>query len=75
MPMLSLFGVVTCFMLQRAPSSPHLARGLNRSFFPQFCSGLTAGWAVGWIEDFGGRSACESLHGECFYGNGLLQRR
>lgn len=36
----------------RAPSSPHLARGLNKSFFPQFCSGLTAGWAVGWIEDF-----------------------
>ena len=31
-------GVETCFMPQRALSSPHLARGLNRSFFPQFCT-------------------------------------
>ena len=37
----------------RAPSSPHLACGLNRSFFPHFCIKLIAGWAVGWLEDVG----------------------
>lgn len=47
-------GVETFFIPQRAPSSPHLARELNRYFFPQFCTWLAVVCAVGWIEIFGG---------------------
>ncbi len=31
-------GVVTCFGTRRAPSSPHLACGLNGSLFLRFCT-------------------------------------
>lgn len=60
MAILTRFEVVTCFMPQRAPSS-QLACLLNMSFFPHFCTRLTASLAVGRVESFRRRKPCGSL--------------
>ena len=54
-------GAVTCFITRRAPSSPHLACGLNGSFFLRTCGPFTAAQAgalLGVVEKL---KACETL--------------
>lgn len=48
----------------RAPSSPHRASGLNRSFFPHTCGLLETSPAGGLLTILGGAEACGSLHAE-----------
>lgn len=60
-------GAVTCFTTRRAPSSPHLACGLNGSFFLRICgppSAAQAGRLLGVLE---GAEPCVTLRGWMFY--------
>jgi len=47
----------------RAPSSPHLACGLNRSFFLRFCALLDANQAGRTVGVLGSAEPCETLRG------------
>lgn len=55
-------GAVTCFSTRRAPSSPHLACGLNGSFFLRPCGHPKAALAVGLLGVVGRSKACGTLH-------------
>lgn len=56
-----LHGAVTCFFTWRAPSSPHLACGLNVSFFLHSLQLLRRGHGWGCSGIAVGEKACESL--------------
>ena len=75
-------GAVTCYMFRgsdmlqvvgrlvctwRAPSSPHLACGLNRSFFLRTCGPLTAAQAGRLLGVLEGAEPCGTLRGWMFY--------
>lgn len=51
----------------RAPSSPHLACGLNGSFFLRTCGPLSAAQAGRLLGVFEGAETCGTLQGWMFY--------
>jgi hypothetical protein len=56
-------GAVTCFTTRRAPSSPHLACGLNGSFFLHTCGPLNTAPAGGALGIVGWSKTCGTLRG------------
>ena len=56
-------GAVTCFSTRRAPSSPHLACGLNGSLFPHFCTPSKTSAAGGCRNVSRLSKACGNLRG------------
>ena len=57
-----LHGALTCFSTRRAPSSPHLACGLNGSLFLHFCSSLAMAQAGRLVGVLGVSEPCGTLH-------------
>ena len=59
------------FFIWRAPSSPHLACGLNGSFFLHFCGQLGAAKAGTLVRNSRTLKSCGTLRGEGRWPNGL----
>lgn len=58
---------MTFFITRRAPSSPHLACGLNGSFFLRTCGPLSAAQAGRLLGVLEGAETCGTLRGWMFY--------
>jgi len=60
-------GAVTCFTTRRAPSSPHLACGLNGAFFLRPCGPLSAAQAGRMLGVLVGTETCGTLRRWMFF--------